>query len=122
MLQVRNKQIRAALKWQVIVTLSIAAAMGALFGNHGCFSALLGGLVSIAASVTYGVMISRIGRGSAGMALSGMIRAESAKVLVIVLLLWVVFSAYQDVSGVGFIGTFAVTTVIFSLAIFIKDK
>ena len=93
MLQVRSKQIRAALKWQVIVTLSIATAMGILLGGHGCISALLGGLVSIAASAAYGVMISRIGSGSAGMALSGMIRAESAKILVIVSLLWLVFSA-----------------------------
>ena len=121
MLQVRSKQIRAVLRLQAIITVLMALAVATLWGVHGGISALLGGLISVLASATYGVLISRVGKNSAGSALVGMMRAEAAKVLVIVSLLWLVFSAYQDISGVGFVGTFIVTTLVFSLAIFFRD-
>ena len=126
MLQLRNwqmnRQIRAALKFQAITTLSIALAIGSMGGVHWGLSALLGGLISLLGGATYGVMLSRIGKGSAEDALLAMMRAESAKILVIVLLLWLVFASYEEVFGAGFIGTFIITTLIFSLAVFIRDK
>lgn len=126
MLQLRNwqmnRQIRAALKFQAITTLSIALAIGSLGGVHWGLSALLGGLISLLGGATYGVMLSRVGKGSAEDALLAMMRAESAKILVIVLLLWLVFASYEEVFGAGFIGTFIITTLIFSLAVFIRDK
>lgn len=117
-----NKQIRAVLKYQAITTLSIALVVGGLGGVHWGISALLGGMVSLMGGATYGLMLSRVGRGSAENALLGMMRAESAKILVIILLLWLVFASYENVFGAGFIGTFIVTTLIFSLAAFIRDK
>ena len=117
-----SDQIRAVLKYQVIATLSIALIAGGMGGMHWGVSALLGGLISLLGGVTYGAMLSRVGKGSAESALIGMLRAESAKILVIVLLLWLVFSSYSQVFGAGFIGTFIVTTLIFSLAIFIRQK
>ena len=122
MLRVRNKQIRAVIKLQAITTLSIALVIGIWGGVHWGVSAILGGLVSILAGTIYGMLISRVGKTSAGEALVGMMRAESAKILVIVLLLWLVFAGYQEVFGAGFIGTFIITTLIFSLAIFIRDE
>lgn len=116
------KQIRVALKYQAIATLSIALVIGGLGGIHWAFSALLGGLISLLGGVTYGAMLSRMGKGSAENALVGMLRAESAKILVIVLLLWLVFARYAEVFGAGFIGTFIITTLIFSLAIFLRQK
>ena len=115
-------QIRAILKYQAIATLSIALIVGGMGGMHWGVSALLGGLISLLGGVTYGAMLSRVGKGSAENALIGMLRAESAKILVIVLLLWLVFSSYSQVFGAGFIGTFIVTTLIFSLAIFTRQK
>ena len=115
-------QIRAILKYQAIATLSIALIVGGIGGMHWGVSALLGGLISLLGGVTYGAMLSRVGKGSAENALIGMLRAESAKILVIVLLLWLVFSSYSQVFGAGFIGTFIVTTLIFSLAIFTRQK
>jgi ATP synthase protein I len=115
-------QIRAILKYQAIITLSIALVIGGIGGVHWGISALLGGLVSLLAGATYGLMLSRVGKGSAENALVGMMRAESAKILVIVVLLWLVFANYQEVFGAGFIGTFIITTLIFSLAVFIRDK
>lgn len=100
----------------------IASVLGGIGGVHWGVSALLGGLISLAGGVTYGLLLSRIGKGSAEGALLGMMRAEAAKLLVIVLLLWLVFASYEQVFGAGFIGTFIVTTLIFSLAIFIRQK
>ena len=117
-----SKQIRVVLKYQVIATLLIALIVGGIGGMHWGFSALLGGLISLLGGVTYAAMLSRVGKGSAENALVGMMRAESAKILVIVLLLWLVFASYSQIFGAGFIGTFIITTLIFSLAIFIRQK
>jgi ATP synthase protein I len=130
MLQLRNTfmrwqistQIRGVLRYQAITTGAVALALGSIGGVHWGLSAVLGGLVSVLGGAIYGLMLSRVGRGSAENALVGMLRAESAKILVIVLLLWLVFTSYGEVFGAGFIGTFIVTTLIFSLAIFIRPK
>jgi F0F1-type ATP synthase assembly protein I len=122
MLQVQNQQILAVLKIQAVVTLAGALALGGLGGLHWGVSGLLGGLVSLAAGLTYGIVISRIVRGSAERALLGALRAEAAKILVIVVGLWSVFATYDKVFGVGFIGVFVLTTVVFSFAVFIRVK
>jgi ATP synthase protein I len=117
-----NKQIRAVLKYQAVATLLIAAVIGGIGGLHWGISAVLGGVISLAGGATYGTMLARVGKVSAETALLGMMRAESAKILVIVLMLWLVFAGYEQVFGAGFIGTFIVTTLIFSVAVFIRDK
>ena len=117
-----NKQLHAVLKYQAIATLAIALAIGGMGGVHWGISALLGGLISLLGGLTYGAMISRVVKGSAEQALVRMMRAESVKILVIVLLLWLVFASYEQVFGAAFIGTFIITTLIFSLAIFIRQK
>lgn len=126
MLQLRgwqmSKQIRAVLEYQVIVTISIAVIIGSIGGAHWGVSALLGGFVSLLGGVTYGLLLSRVGKGSAENALVSMMRAELAKIVVIVLLLWLILAGYDKIFGAGFIGTFIITTLIFSLAVFIRDK
>lgn len=126
MLQPQNwqisKQMRTVLWYQAIVTVSIALIIGVVGGVHWGVSALLGGLISMVAGLTYGLMTYRVGKSSAGNALVSMMRAESAKLVVIILLLGLVFAGYEEIFGAGFIGTFIVTTLIFSLAIFIRNK
>ncbi len=117
-----NMQIRAVLKYQAVATLLIAAVIGGIGGLHWGISAVLGGMISLLGGATYGMMLARVGKASAETALLGMMRAEFAKILVIVLLLWLVFAGYEQVFGAGFIGTFIVTTLIFSVAVFIRDK
>lgn len=117
-----SKQIRTVLKYQAIATLAITVIVGDMGGMHWGVSALLGGLISMLGGATYGAMLSRVGIGSAENALVGMMRAESAKLLIVVLLLWLVFASYEQVFGAGFIGTFIFTTLIFSLAVFIRQK
>ena len=126
MLQLRgwqmSKQIRTVLGYQVIVTISIAVIIGSIGGAHWGVSALLGGFVSLLGGVAYGLLLSRVGKGSAENALVSMMRAELAKIVVIVLLLWLILAGYDKIFGAGFIGTFIITTLIFSLAVFIRDK
>lgn len=117
-----SAQIRTVLKYQAVVTLLIALIIAGMGGMHWGISALLGGLISLLGGMMYGVMLSRAGKGSAENALLVMMRAEVAKILVIVLLLWLVLAVYEEVFGAGFIGTFIITTLIFSLAVFIRDK
>src|SRR5882724_9571652 len=97
MLQVQNRQIRAAIKLQAMATVAVAIVAASLTGMHGGGSALLGGLVSIVAGTVYGAMLPKGGKSSAGDALVGMMRAEAAKIVAIVLLLWLVFAAYKEV-------------------------
>ncbi len=126
MLQLHNqqmtRQIRVVLRFQAIITLFLALITGGIGGIHWGISALLGGLISLLAGITYVLVLSRVGKGSAENALIGMMRAESAKILVIVLLLWLVLTSYEELFGAGFIGTFIITTLIFSLAVFVRDK
>ena len=117
-----SKQIRTVLEYQVIVTICIAMIIGSIGGAHWGVSALLGGFVSLLGGVTYGLLLSRAGKGSAENALVSMMRAELAKIVVIILLLWLILAGYDKIFGAGFIGTFIITTLIFSLAVFIRDK
>lgn len=53
--------------------------------------------------------------------LGHILKAEGAKVLVIVVLLWLVLATYKEVVLLGFIGTFILSVIIFSMAIFIRN-
>ena len=58
----------------------------------------------------------------AGSMLIAMLRAEAAKILVIVGGLWVVLSSYKDVVPAAFFATFVVTVIVFSMAFFVRDQ
>lgn len=53
--------------------------------------------------------------------LGRILKAEGAKVLVMVVSLWLVLATYKEVVMPGFIGTFIFSVIIFSLAIFIRN-
>jgi ATP synthase protein I len=50
------------------------------------------------------------------------LRAEAVKIVLIVALLWIVLSIYKSVVIVAFIGTFIVTTIVFALALFVREN
>lgn len=122
MLGVQSKPIRTVLRWQLIATAAMALTAGALGEIHTGISALLGGLVSIAAGWAFAVVAALGKAGSAGGALLAVLRAEAVKIVLIVILLWLVLTTYQDVAAVVFIGAFAVTTLIFSMAAVVREK
>lgn len=109
------------MRWQLIATAAMAAMLGLLWGFHGAVSALLGGAVGIVASAAFALIISRYHGASVGGALRTALRAEAAKIIIMVILLWLVLTLYQEVVAVGLIATFAMTVVIFSLALFVTD-
>jgi ATP synthase protein I len=116
------RPIRTVLRWQLIATAVLTLAATFLWGMDGASSAALGGSVNLVAGWAYGWIVSRSGKASAGEALRTMFRAEAVKVLLIIILLWLVFANYPNLVHAAFLGSFAVTVVIFAAAIAVRDS
>ena len=54
--------------------------------------------------------------------LGQVLKAEGAKVLVMVVSLWLILVTYKEVVLIGFIGTFILSVIIFSMAIFLRNS
>ena len=113
--------IRRVAAWQGIASLLIAAIAGGLAGWHGVLSALLGGVVNIAAGVVFAVMIALDRTATAVATVRTMLRAEAAKIAVIVLQLWLILTTYRDVVHVAFFSAFVVTVLVSQAAILVRD-
>jgi ATP synthase protein I len=121
----KTKPIRTVLKWQLVATGVVAAIAGFWAGQQGLISAVLGGLVNMAAGVVYAFLLGVGQRARAvpnvGSTLIAMLRAEAAKILVIVGGLWLVLSSYKDVVPAAFFPAFVITVIVFSMAFFVRD-
>ena len=107
------------MKKKTEICLAVIAALAA--GQHGAISAVLGGLVSFAAGLGFATVASASRKDSAGLAMLAALRAEAVKIVLVVALLWIVLTVYQNVVIVAFIGTFIVTTIVFALALFVRE-
>ena len=116
-----SKAIRTVLLWQVLATSAIALGLGLFAGVHGAVSGILGGLVSICAGLAFSVVVSLSKSDSLAGTLVAAFRAEAVKLVTAMVLLWLVFSAYKDVVAIAFIGSFAVSILIFGMAFFVRD-
>jgi ATP synthase protein I len=117
-----SRPIRMVLRWQIIVTAALALLFGLISGVHGGLSAALGGLVTIVAGTVFALMGSFAQRRPAAQfALLGMLRAEAVKIGLTVLLLWLVLKLYDEVVVVDLIVTFVISTLIFSMAAFVRE-
>jgi ATP synthase protein I len=120
---VKSKPIRTVLLWQLIVTVVLAVLAGIFEGGHGAISAALGGAVSLAAGLGFAAVIEGLGRSrSAGGALVTALQAEAVKLGLAIVLLGVVLASYKDVVSSLCVGSFIVTILIFSMAIFVRDN
>ena len=90
-------------------------------GLHGALSALLGGMVNITAGVVYAVVVGLRRAPTAGDTVRTMIRAEAAKITLIVLQLWLVLTTYRDVVAAALIAAFVVTVLVSTTAIVMRD-
>jgi ATP synthase protein I len=117
-----GKPIRTVLRWQVYVTAASLLIAGLGLGLHGALSALAGGLINILAGTVFGVVATRSSKRTVGEALIAMMRAEAAKVMLIVAQLWVVLVNYKQLVLAPFFGTFIVTVIFFSMAIFVRER
>lgn len=105
-----------------MATVALAALAGYLAGFHGALSAVLGGLVSFGSGLGFAAAASWGRADSAVGVMTGALRAEAIKIILIVFLLWLVMSSYESVVVIAFFGTFIVATVIFSAAFFVPDN
>jgi ATP synthase protein I len=120
--RIGSKPIRKVMGWQCIAVIILAIVAGLFSGIHGAISALLGGLVCVAAGLAFALVMSFGKSRSAGSALMMALRAEAVKVGTILLLLYLVFSTYKEVVAIEFIGSFIVSVVIFSAAIMVPER
>jgi len=109
--------IRRVLRWQAVVTVAGALAAYAWGGGHAALSAVLGGIVNVAAVVVFAVVYALSRPTSAGGTVAALFRAEAFKILVIVGQLWLVLANYKEVVPVAFLATFVITVLLFRIAL-----
>ena len=121
MLRVRSKPIRTVIGWQLIATLGLVLVSGWLKGVPGAISAALGGAVSVVAGLGFAFVIQKRRDKSAGGTLVTALQAESVKIGLAVVLLWMVLTTYKDVVVPACVGSFILSILIFSMAFFVRD-
>jgi F0F1-type ATP synthase assembly protein I len=115
------RPVRAALAWQLAAT-AVGAAVAGLFGStHAAISAALGGGVVIVANVASACTVRLSAPRTAGATIQTLLRAETVKVALIVLELWLVFSGYREVVALALICTFIVTVLLWPVALLYRD-
>ena len=119
--RIKSKPIRTVLVWQLIATAATILLSGWLEGEHGAASAALGGSVGLLAGLGFAVMVQRGKDTSAGGTLVTALQAESVKIGLSVLLLWLVLNSYEDVIAPACVGSFILSILIFSMAFFVRD-
>jgi ATP synthase protein I len=121
-LPIEGKPLRTVLRWQIYVTAASMFLAGFWMGRHGVLSALLGGLINITAGAVFGWIAARSRKRTAGEALIALLRAEAAKVGLIVVQLGLVLAHYKQIALAPFFGTFVLTVILFSMALLVRDR
>lgn len=110
-----GKAFRVTIAWQAAASTAIAIAGGFLAGRDGMLSGILGGVIGIAGVLVFALLSARRTATSVA-AVRNALRAEAAKVVVMVLLLWLAFAAYQSMVVLAFLGAFVVSVLLSGLA------
>lgn len=116
------KPLLIVLRWQLVVTIVVAISLALLLDLQSAISAFLGGMVSIVSSAAFALIVSRHKGYTAGGTIRTALRAEAVKIFLTIALLWTVFKLYDNVNAFAFIGTFILTVIMHSLALFVSDK
>jgi ATP synthase protein I len=116
-----SRPLRAAMAWQLAATALIASVAGIVGGLQTGASAALGGGTIIVANAVYALVVGLSAPRSAGATIRVLLRAETVKIALIVLELWLVFSVYRDVVPLAFIGTFVVAVLLWPVALLYRD-
>jgi len=119
---IEGKPIRTVLRWQLYATAASMLIAGSWVGLHGALSALAGGLINFTAGAVFGWVATHSRKGSPAEALLATFRAEAVKVVLIVAQLWLVMVNYKQLVPAAFFGTFVLTVIFFSMAIFVRDR
>jgi ATP synthase protein I len=116
-----TRPFRAVLVWQAAATIAIAAISGLLAGVHGALSAVLGGVINLSAGAVYAFVLAIAPPTTAGATIVALFRAEAAKILVIIGLMWLVLSTYRDAVLPALVAAFVVTVLLFRVALFVRE-
>jgi ATP synthase protein I len=121
-LLVEGKPLRTVLRWQLYASAASMLIAAIWVGPHGAISALLGGLINVAAGTVFGWVATHSRKRTPAEAMLALVRAEAAKVVLIVAQLWVVLASYKQLVLAPFFGTFILTVIFFSMAFFVRDR
>ena len=116
-----GRPLRAALAWQVACTAIIASAAGFVWGLHASASVVLGGGSIVAANVAYAFVVGLSAPRSISATMRVVVRAETVKIALIILELWLVFSVYPNLVPLAFVGAFVIAVLIWPVALLYKD-
>ena len=119
------RKFRPVIGSQVLATIIIASIAAWFAGAHGAISAALGGLISISSGLVFVWLAAKSAESkgrSAGEVIFAALKAEAAKLFLALVLLWLVLATYEEVVVVGLLGSFVVSILIFSMALFTSDK
>lgn len=119
---IEGKPVRTVLRWQLYATAASMVTAGLWMGFHGALSAMLGGLINLTAGTVFGWVATCSRKSTAAEAMVGLMRAEAAKVALIVAQLGVVLVSYKQLVVAPFFGTFILTVIFFSMAFFVRDR
>ena len=119
--RIESKPLRTVLRWQCYSTVAIALGAGILIGMHGAFSAVLGGVVSWVAGLVFALMVSGSRVSRAGETLRILLRAEASKILLMIFLLWLVLTTYQEVVPVAFIAAFVASVLVSQAVLLVRE-
>jgi ATP synthase protein I len=116
-----TRPFRAVLLWQAAATLVVAVIAGSWAGFDGALSAVLGGVINLSAGIVDAFGLAIAPPKSAGATIVALFRAEAAKILVIIGLMWLVLSTYHKAVLPALLAAFIVTVLLFRVALLIRD-
>jgi ATP synthase protein I len=116
-----GRAFRVAMMRQALAVAAIAALSAMLAGTLGLLSALVGGSIGIVGLLVFALLSSRVNP-SAGGAVRTALRAEAAKIVAVVLLLWLSFSVFRDMVVFAFMAAFIVSVFLSGLAFAVSEK
>jgi ATP synthase protein I len=117
----KHKPFRTVLAWQGGWTVFAGAVAGWLAGLHGAISAVLGGAIGMTGGLVFAWLVVRNSAMTADGILVAALKAEAAKVVILLGLLAAVLATYKNVVVTGLIGSFIVSVFIFAMAFFVRD-
>ena len=119
--RIDSRPMRIAMRWQIYATLASGLLAAVFAGAHGAASALLGGFINQTADCAYAMLVSGNRIRTAGNTLRTLFRAEAARIVLIVFQMGWVLTSYQDVVHAAFFISFAVSVIVFRMAILVRE-
>jgi F0F1-type ATP synthase assembly protein I len=117
----KSRSFRSLLLWQALATVAFAILGGVWAGRDGALSGALGAAIVLVANAVYALMGGIIRPATAVGALVLILRAEGFKVGTILLGLLGALVLYRDLVAGPFIAAFIVTTLMFGLALRVRN-